>query len=638
MADNQDNSIDPSAVTLVDGVPYSKRYNDIYYHRESGLAESEAVFLVGADIESNWADRKHFCIGETGFGTGLNFLVTWSAWQNARNRAQRLTFFSFDHTPLRPDLLQSSHRQVGAPAGLSSALIDAYPPATPGMHVRQFEQGTLTLVLFFGEAMDALNSITSPMDAWYLDGFSPSTNEDMWQGPLLHRVGQLTKQGGRIATFTAAGAVRRALDLAGFDVERVKGFGNKRHRTIGVKRTEAEPKQAPRTAQQWSFPALDLKKRPSNHRIAIIGAGIAGLTLAHALKMRGIDPTLFDDPETRAGSSVPVAMIAPKLPADTIQPRAQLIARAYAHAVSYSPYRAHFLAPLGITLRDSKPDTTHGHSYKKMVAAHPWGDAWWQQRNKDIFAANTGALNTAPLLASLREGLNLIHTRITNLNQRGDSWILEGEGNTFKCDTVILATAAPDLLPSYLHSSLTSTPGRTVTVSAKDSNHLGDSAFLSSGYASPPFVENSKLVRLLGATREADLILDNAEQDLSPLRVLVEKLGLPFSAIESGSQWAGHRFETSDHLPLVGPLWRDQSIEDYLAPLRKDARASLGPPPIRKGFYCFTGFGSKGYQYSPYLAEVMSAALTSEVHGYDRSIWPSLYPMRYTIRQFIRQK
>ena len=210
------------------GVPVSRQFDDPYYSLEDGVAETRHVFLAGNSLPDRFRDGFH--VAELGFGTGLNFLVALAAWR-ASNTGGKLHFTSFEAFPLpMADMI----RALNAFDGLDMDFIvdDAdQTHLSPRIHGPDFE-----LHVIYGDARDTLPDWNGVADAWFLDGFSPAKNPELWGDELMAAVGQHAAAGGTFATYTAAGFVRRALDGAGFAVERVPGFGRKRHMSRGVLR------------------------------------------------------------------------------------------------------------------------------------------------------------------------------------------------------------------------------------------------------------------------------------------------------------------------------------------------------------------------------------------------------------------
>ena len=208
-------------------VPVSRRFDDPYFSIAGGLAETRHVFLLGNGLPDRF--RPGFHIAELGFGTGLNMLAALIAWRQA-GIAGPLRYTSFEAFPL--------------PAPDISRALQAFPEAAAvaGPFLDQWAQGALRIScagleaeIIVGDARETLPRWPGTADAWFLDGFSPARNPELWSDALLAQVAAHTIAGGSFATYTAAGSVRRALAAAGFAVNRVAGFGQKRHMTKGTK-------------------------------------------------------------------------------------------------------------------------------------------------------------------------------------------------------------------------------------------------------------------------------------------------------------------------------------------------------------------------------------------------------------------
>lgn len=210
---------------LDDRTPVSIRYDDPYFSLQDGLAEARHVFLAGNDLPARF--RPGFHIAELGFGTGLNLLATLQCFRES-GCSGRLCFTTFEAAPLSTDTMRRALSGFSELKSLMTELLDYWPPQNG-----QLELSDLKLNLVHGDARITLKTWNTSADAWFLDGFSPAKNPELWGADLLAQVARLTNPSGTIATYTAAGHVRRALADAGFHVTRVPGFGTKRHMTTG---------------------------------------------------------------------------------------------------------------------------------------------------------------------------------------------------------------------------------------------------------------------------------------------------------------------------------------------------------------------------------------------------------------------
>ena len=215
-------------LTWKGGVPIATAFDDPYYSLDNGLAETRHVFLAGNDLPAGFGGN--FQIAELGFGTGLNFLVTWQAWIN-EGRPGTLHFTSFEAFPMAPDDMRAALSAFPEVSALADAMLAKWQPGAGPVLLNDGP----TLEVIIGDARETVPAWHAAADAWFLDGFSPAKNPALWEPALLASVGAHTKPGGTAATYSAAGHVRQSLATAGFDVTRIPGFGRKRHMTRAVK-------------------------------------------------------------------------------------------------------------------------------------------------------------------------------------------------------------------------------------------------------------------------------------------------------------------------------------------------------------------------------------------------------------------
>ncbi|HVY35626.1 MAG TPA: FAD-dependent 5-carboxymethylaminomethyl-2-thiouridine(34) oxidoreductase MnmC [Caulobacteraceae bacterium] len=306
--------VDGAALSwTAEGSPRSQRFDDIYFSAADGLAEARAVFLHGCGLPEAWRGRTRYVVGELGFGTGLNILALLQAWRAARTAGQRLAIFSVEAFPLT---VQEAARALNAwpeLADLAAELLGQWPRRAPGFHRLSFPALDATLDLAIGEAGWALDQWSGCADAWFLDGFSPAKNPQMWRPEVLSALAARSAPDARLGTFTVAGDVRRGLQAAGFEVSKHPGHGQKRERLQGRRAGS-------------SSSASDAPK------VAIIGAGIAGAALARALGALGACPLVIEAEGVGArASGNPAALVAPALDAGG-GPRAAFYAQALARA------------------------------------------------------------------------------------------------------------------------------------------------------------------------------------------------------------------------------------------------------------------------------------------------------------------
>lgn len=210
-----------------DGTPFSPVYGDVYHSAQGALEQARHVFLAGNDLPARWQGRDVFSILETGFGIGLNFLATWQTWRNA-GRPCRLQFISVEKHPFLRNDLQTLLARHPALAEQAADLLTQWPLPIEGVHHLHFEQEAITLTLFFGDAAQQLPKLSARLDAVYLDGFAPARNPDIWSPLLLAQISDRCTPAATLATWSVAGALRRALESLGWNIERRPGFAAKR--------------------------------------------------------------------------------------------------------------------------------------------------------------------------------------------------------------------------------------------------------------------------------------------------------------------------------------------------------------------------------------------------------------------------
>jgi len=285
-----------------DGAPWSREYQDVYFSRAGGLDETRYVFIEGNDLSARWQQQDQpgnvFVIGELGFGTGLNFLATWQQWRETGCRHLRLHYISCEKHPLTREALRRALQQWPELARYSAALLEQYPDHSPGCH-RLFlgsrDDGCeVTLDLYYGDALTLLDqpgNSAARVDAWFLDGFSPGHNPELWSQELLETIARMSAPGTTLSSYSVTGRVVRGLRALGFHVDRRKGFAHKRHMLRACQPADGtDPGSAPGTT--------------APREALVIGAGLAGSTVAWSLARRGYRVTVLDSaPGAARGAS-----------------------------------------------------------------------------------------------------------------------------------------------------------------------------------------------------------------------------------------------------------------------------------------------------------------------------------------------
>jgi tRNA 5-methylaminomethyl-2-thiouridine biosynthesis bifunctional protein len=264
------------------GVPYSEAFDDVYHSAAGGPAQAFHVFLQGNDLPRRWAGRERFVILETGFGAGINFLTTWQAWRRDPARCRRLHFVSIEKHPFSLLDVKSLYQGYSELKSEAAELEAKWPMLVPGAQRIELDGGNVVLTLFFADIKVA-RDLRLAADAFYLDGFAPAKNPDMWSPALMRALARLAAPGATAATWSVASSVRHALEETGFIVEKRPGFGEKREMLVA----------------RYSKPGRGIAS-PGNRNATVIGAGLAGAAVCERLCARGWHVTLF---ERQAGAA-----------------------------------------------------------------------------------------------------------------------------------------------------------------------------------------------------------------------------------------------------------------------------------------------------------------------------------------------
>lgn len=650
------------------GTPVSRAFDDIYFSTDNGLEETEYVFLGGNNLPQRFAEhpRELLVVAESGFGSGLNFLALWrafSAFQQSHPDAslQRLHVISFEKYPLTQADLTAAHASWPALAPWAEQLQAQWPVALPGCQRLLFDHGLVTLDLWLGDInslMDRLDgSLNRQVDAWFLDGFAPSKNPDMWTPALFRAMARLARPDATFATFTAAGFVRRALNEAGFAVSRRKGFGRKREMLCGTLRDVAELPDA----QPWyARPAAQEKT------VALIGGGVASAVLALALLRRGWRVTLYcaDDAPALGASGNRQGALYPLLnqhdPAlASFFPAAFTFARRLYDQlpISYEHSWSGVLQ-LGWDEKSAKKiDQMLNMALPESIATGvdpQQAEALAQVAlgTGGIFYPLGGWLSPAELTSAMldraeTQGLRIhwLH-RLTHLQTDPDGWSLHfADGKAARHQNVVLAAghninalAQSAELPAYAVAGQVSHIPDTPALNALQTVLCYD------GYLTP--VSPQFGTHCIGASyhrgsSEAEYSEDDQQENRA--RLLGSLPGLAWTQtvdVSDGEARSGVRCATRDHLPMAG------AVPDYAATLQQyddlerqcAAGENIAPAPSLPGLFVLGALGSRGLCSAPLAAEVLAAQMSGEPQPLDSTTLAALNPNRYWIRKLLKGK
>ncbi|MDN0074296.1 bifunctional tRNA (5-methylaminomethyl-2-thiouridine)(34)-methyltransferase MnmD/FAD-dependent 5-carboxymethylaminomethyl-2-thiouridine(34) oxidoreductase MnmC [Crenobacter sp. SG2303] len=646
-----------------EGLPASTRFGDVYFSCASGLAETRHVFLDNNRLPERFAALTAgdtFTVAETGFGTGLNFLAAWQCFAEHAPSGARLAFVSVEKYPLTPADLERALALWPELAEFAAPLLEQYDWLSPGWHRFVFDNGRVTLTLAVGDALSMYPQLdmrsSHGVDAWFLDGFAPSKNPEMWQQPLFDQMARLAAPRATFATFTSAGAVRRGLTVAGFAVRKVAGYGHKREMSVGELTEKPESGwQAP-----WYAPPVP----PAVKTALVIGGGLAGASTAHSLAIRGWQVTLLE----RHGALAQEASGNPQ-------------------GVLYTKLSAHFTPLTQLVL------SGYGYSLRTLAKLLPQGEAWQRcgvlqlAQDADTAAKQTklaeaglptevlrtidaaeasalagialsdgglwfgqgGWVNPPALVNALASHPNirvLTHAGVLKLKRSNDEWCALGvQGELARAPVAVLASAADtrafdataDLPLKRIRGQVSVTPATAESLSLK-------TVLCGEGYVSPAREE----AHCFGASFkfDSDDLSTNVEEHRENLAMLAELAPSLYDALGGAALdpavltgRAAFRCTSPDYLPIIGPVARSEALATTYRELGNDAKAQPDTAcPYEPGLYANAAHGSRGLITAPLSGEILAAQLNGEVAPIGAALMDAVHPNRFAIRRMMRRQ
>nr|WP_318153345.1 bifunctional tRNA (5-methylaminomethyl-2-thiouridine)(34)-methyltransferase MnmD/FAD-dependent 5-carboxymethylaminomethyl-2-thiouridine(34) oxidoreductase MnmC [Halomonas sp. ML-15] len=645
--------------------PHSLTFGDVYFSRQDGRAETEHVFIDGNDLPRRfreWREARPFVIGETGFGTGLNLLCAWACFRRHATPEARLHLVSTEKYPLTRDDLTRALAAWPELADAAARLAAQWPEPVAGVHRLWLDQ-KVTLDLHFGDSAECLAALDGRVDAWFLDGFAPSKNPQMWQPALFEAIACHSRPGATFATFTCAGVVKRGLKAVGFQWRKVPGFGRKREMLSGEIETPAE--DSARHATPWFTPPAPAP-RPAQH-VAVIGAGLAGASVAHALARRGVTVTLLDREAPGAGASgnaqgalyIKLA-VAPNAHSrlylagllhsrrwlDVVDPEGALWQQSGVLQLANTPdeaeRQARFLTHYA--LPGSVVEGIDAATLASRSGLPP--QAFTAEHALDYPTAGWVRPQALCQRLAASSGVRFQHGEVETLTPARDGWRLAlADGGTLDADQVVVATAQlSNRFAQTADLPLQPIRGQVSQVRLPEGVPAPTRVICAGGYVPPP----ADGVLTFGATfaphdesdetREADHAA-NLSELARTLPGYVEALRAAGAELDPARMVgrAAVRAASPDKSPYAGPApdataWR----HDYAA-LSKDAkRIAAIPGAHHAGLWISTAHGSRGLASAPLCAELIASRICDEPLPLPVALVDQLHPGRRLIRELIR--
>ncbi len=651
------------------GTPVSNNFDDVYFSNTNGLEEARYVFIQQNNLIERWpqCDERRFTIAETGFGTGLNFLAAWQQFKQFRNEypdadLQELHFISFEKFPITKADLEKAHHSWPELAELAEELRDNYPIAVADCQRVILEDGLITLDLWFGDIKDCMPQVwmndSGVVDAWFLDGFAPSKNPEMWNQSLFDNMASLAKEHCSCATFTAAGFVRRGLIEAGFEMTKVKGFGTKREMIAGtlLKRTH--------TANHQPWFAVTCTENSDD--IAIIGGGVASATLAQALIRRKKRVTLYckDNQSAMGASGNKQGALYPLLHGD-LDTLARFFAPAFVYAKQYYQQAVHhvefdhdwcgvtqlswdeksarkndtiiakgFSQELVTTLNRVQTNQTSGVECNMNSIHYPLG-GWLcpQQLTQGLFSE----LEKSDYFSVV------YNCDITKLTQHDDHWTVE-DSHGKRYQHAIAVVANGHQVGQFEQSK--KIPGTPVRGQV---SHIDTTAALTQiktvlcydGYLTPVNLHSQS--HCIGASYDRfDLTLDLSDKDQRDNQQRLEKC-IPNAKWVQDVDTSTHQARVSircasrDHMPFVGNVCRFDDLLEQYGDLQNN-QTNADNVPVYQGLYALVGLGSRGLSSAPLLGEMLASQICGDPMPLPLAVIEALHPGRMWVRKLLKGK
>lgn len=641
--------------------PHSTAFDDLYFSRHDGRAETEHVFIAANRLPerfADWQETRPFVIGETGFGTGLNMLCAWACFDAHAPPSARLHLVSTEKFPLHRDDLARALSAWPDLAERAARLVAQWPEAVAGVH-RLWLDDRVTLDLHLGDTVERLTLLDGRVDAWFLDGFAPAKNPEMWGAELFAAMAARSRPGATLATFTCAGVVKRGLTAAGFRWRKVPGFGRKREMLAGEIAASTEDRRRERTP--WFSPPAP---RPARH-VAVIGAGIAGTSAAAALARRGVTVTLIDrEGPGSGGSGNAQGALYVKLAADT-NPQSRVYLAGLLHSRRWlealDPARD-LWAPCGV-LQLATHEKERARQ-ARFLAHHPLPEgvvrgvtageasrlAGTPIAHGGLEYPQAGWVRPAGLCARLAAtpGIELSRAEVIGMtpDERGWSLALAG-GERLAADQVVVATAA--LANRFAQTAplpLQPVRGQVSRLALPRGAPALRRVICAGGYVAPA-LDGGLTFGATFAPRETDSGIREADHAANLAELTATLPAFVAALREAGAELAPDQLEgraalraaSPDKSPYAGPLpdaeaWR----EDYAELARDATRVPDTPGRHHGGLWISAAHGSRGLASAPLCAELLASRICDEPMPLEQPLVDHLHPGRRLIRDLIQGK
>jgi len=649
-----------------DGQPYSELFDDIYYSSNeaediSGESEFRHVFFKHNGLPERWQGRDDFVIAELGFGSGLNCILTIREWLKhcaECNKKKTLHYIAIEKHPFSAETIVELISRYPELTPFCEELVENYPPAIEATHSRSLFDNRVVVHFKFMDASDALDNNRLNVDAWFLDGFSPAKNPGMWSQELFLNIAKNSRQGSTCSTYTAAGFVKRNLQEAGFVVNKVTGYGKKREMLV-AKLPVAQPNTTATLRlkykdKPWFEPPP--RKAESIKEATIIGAGVAGLSLAYALVQRGWAVTILDkhgDSEKEASSN-PAPIVYPRLSINN-DVDTEFFTAAYCYALyvfkslQIKSQRRFWFDDGLLQLMDEKRiiqiiNKFQFNSDFISIVDGPIDCTVVAKKAGQVTVnyASAGVVLPAILCDVLKNEcgnkLNIVDAEITGINYDGRSWQCLRDSKLIKeAEVLVIANGTGvNNLGLSLKFPVEAIRGQVVELSENQASRQIKKTINADVHITPKI--NGK--HYLGATYARN----NAKLDVSQKenRELLSSLNKIYPDVfkedDYCETWVGFRAMSKDRVPIVGAVPDEYFFNKEYADIRHGSTTkTYSPASYLNGLYVSAAHGSRGFTSSFISAEIIASQIMGEPFPVNKKILDYLSPSRFIVNNLKRR-
>lgn len=666
------------------GTPVADHFDDVYFSNDSGIDETQHVFICGNDLASRWQGWSSPCfvIAETGFGTGLNFLVAMREFNefrkaNPRHPLKHLFFITTEKYPLPQQDVKRALSAFPVLKEEAHALIEDYPMGLEGCHRLDFSAFSTTLDLWIGDVHRLLPQWHTPksglVDAWFLDGFAPSKNPDMWTDALFSQMARLSKTGTTLGTFTAAGIVKRGLASVGFTIEKRRGFGRKRDMLSGVFDAMNETVPSKLRASPGPYYRYNNIQLTEASDVIVVGSGLAAVCTCAALVKRGINTTLcFDGPTLATGASGnPQGGFYPQLHSEAsiasrIQALSFLFAKAYYKTVvaRHDNVAHDFCGVVQLRFNDKVAARQH-----KLVNSEIWPEALiryvdsqeisdianialpykglfieqggWLSPGDLVNAIIADALETGKL--TLKANHTYLHHSSTNQhsnNKTNVNFNTCNEETSLLADHLILCVGA-NAVDTEAFSSLPLRPVRGQVEAILSQSPISElkTVLCHKGYMTPSLAGR----HALGSTYIKNDMNTQIREEETRMNLATHEQALSASDVvnaldHDGTARAAIRLGAPDHQPIVGSLLDFNALKTHYADLGVGKPVQQTQALPESAVSTLACLGSRGLTTAPLMAEILVSSLCHAPLPINNDLLNAVNTSRFMVRDAIRSE